>query len=64
MMNYVINESLDSWHMVHISMIWRVEGCLVFAGYGAIVFMWQISLKIKLVKDVSITMNFVTLYDI
>ena len=41
------DESLDSWHMVHICMIWRVEGCLVFAGYGAIVFMWQISLKRK-----------------
>ena len=38
------------------------ECCLVFAGYGAIVFMWQISLKRKAVirvKNMSLTMNFI-----
>ena len=53
--------------MAHGEQFYDLEGCLVFAGYGAIVFMWQISLKRKLVKEVkymSITMNCVTLYDI
>ena len=32
--------------------VYYLEGCLVFAGYGAIVFMWQISLKRKFISKV------------